>query len=377
MDFSNFMVLIVDDTETNIDMLVHTLGHQYDVRVATDGASALEDIENEKPDLILLDIMMPGMDGYQVCQILRANPDTRHIPIIFLTALSEEQDEARGLELGAVDYVTKPFNPDLVKARVKNQIELKKYRDHLEAMVKKRTRELVLTQDVTLESMGTLAEYRDPETGGHIKRTKNYVKVLAKHLRTKPEFESLLDDTIIEQLYKSSPLHDVGKVGVKDSILLKPGKLTAEEFEEMKKHSIYGRDAIKANEKKLGETSFLSMAREIAHTHHEKWDGSGYPRGLKGEAIPLCGRIMALADVYDALISKRVYKAPIPHETAVKIIESGKGTHFDPRLVDLFLEEISEEFRTIAFEFADFDEEREALSRNRGAFDDSMMAHQR
>ena len=360
MNFSNFIVLIVDDTETNIDMLVHTLGDQYDVRVAIDGESALEDIEEEKPDLILLDIMMPGMDGYQVCEILKSNPDTRHIPIIFLTALSDEQNEARGLELGAVDYVTKPFSPDLVKARVRNQLELKKYRDHLEAMVKMRTRELLLTQEVTLESMGTLAEYRDPETGGHIQRTKNYVRILAEYLRTKPEFEAVVDDGAIDQLYKSSPLHDIGKVGVRDSILLKPGKLTHEEFEEMKKHSIYGRDAIRASEKKLGKASFLSMARDIAYTHHEKWDGSGYPRGLKGEEIPLCGRIMALADVYDALISKRVYKAPIPHEKAVEIIKSGRGAHFDPRLVDLFLE-ISEAFRAIALEFADFDEEREAL----------------
>jgi len=362
MDSSNFIVLIVDDTETNIDVLVDTLGDEYDVRVAMDGEMALEDIAEEKPDLILLDIMMPGMDGYEVCEILMADSHTRHIPIIFLTAMSEEQDEAKGLALGAVDYVTKPFSPDLVKARVKNQIQLKKYQDHLEEMVQDRTRELLLTQEVTIESMGTLAEYRDPETGGHIKRTKNYVKALATHLSTKSEFKSVLDADTIEQLYKSSPLHDIGKVGVKDSILLKPGKLTDEEFEDMKKHSVYGRDAIKANEKKLGETSFLSMARDIAYTHHEKWDGSGYPRGVKGENIPLCGRIMALADVYDALISKRVYKAPMPHEIAVKIIKEGRGTHFDPQLVDLFLE-ISEEFRTIALEFADFDEEREALSR--------------
>lgn len=362
MDFSDFIVLIVDDTETNIDVLLETLADQYDVRVAMDGETALEDIVEEKPDLILLDIMMPGIDGYQVCEILRANSETRHIPIIFLTAMNEEQDEAKGLALGAVDYVTKPFSPGLVKARVKNQLELKKYRDHLEEMVKVRTRELVLTQEVTIECMGTLAEYRDPETGGHIKRTKNYVKALATHLSTKPGYESVLDADTIEQLYKSSPLHDIGKVGVKDSILLKPGKLTDEEFKEMKKHSVYGCDVIKANERKLGETSFLSMARDIAYTHHEKWDGSGYPRGVAGEEIPLCGRIMALADVYDALISKRVYKAPLPHEIAVKIIKEGRGTHFDPSLVDLFLE-ISEEFRTIALEFADFDEEREALSR--------------
>ncbi len=360
MDLSDFIVMVVDDTETNIDVLVDTLGDQYDIRVAMDGKAALEDIEDEKPDLILLDIMMPGMDGYQVCEALKSNPETRGIPVIFLTAMNEEQDEARGLELGAVDYVTKPFSPDLVKARVKNQIELKRYRDHLEELVKERTRELLLTQEVTIESMGTLAEYRDPETGGHIKRTKNYVKALAQHLRNNPKFESLLNDEAIDALYKSAPLHDIGKVGVRDYILLKPGKLTDEEFEEMKKHTIYGRDAILVNEKKLGVGSFLSVARQIAHTHQEKWDGSGYPQGLKGEDIPLNGRLMAVADVYDALISKRVYKPPFPHGEAVEIIKEGRGTHFDPDMVDSFLE-ITERFREIALEFADCDEEREML----------------
>ena len=362
MDFSDFIIMIVDDTETNIDILVDTLGDHYDVRVAMDGETALEDIGEEKPDLILLDIMMPGMDGYQVCEVLKSNPETRGIPVIFLTAMNEVQDEARGLALGAVDYVTKPFSPDLVKARVKNQIELKRYRDHLEEVVKERTRELLLTQEVTIESMGTLAEYRDPETGGHIKRTKNYVKVLAQHLKKNPKFESLLDDKIIEGLVKSAPLHDIGKVGVRDSVLLKPGKLTEAEFEEMKLHTIYGRDAILINERKLGEGSFLSVAREIAHTHHEKWDGSGYPQGLKGEEIPLSGRLMALADVYDALISKRVYKPPFPHDRAVAIIKEKRGTHFDPDMVDTFVE-IAETLRKIALEFADCDEESDMLSR--------------
>ncbi len=360
-DLSSCTVMIVDDTETNIDILVEALGSDFDLRVAMDGETALEAIADETPDLILLDIMMPGMDGYEVCRSLKASPETRDIPIVFLTAMSEEQDEARGLALGAVDYITKPFSPALVKARVRNQLELKRYRDHLEDLVRERTRQLVLTQDATIQSMGTLAEYRDPETGGHIRRTQRYVRILAEHLKNQPKFQDRLNDDAIELLVKSAPLHDIGKVGVRDNILLKPGELTEEEFEEMKRHTTYGRDAILASERLLGEDSFLSVAREIAYTHQEKWDGSGYPRGLKGEEIPLFGRLMAVADVYDALISKRVYKPPYPHDTAVAMILEERGSHFDPDIVDAFLE-LSEAFRKIALEHADFEEEREMLS---------------
>ena len=360
-DISTCTVMIVDDTETNIDILVEALGKDFDLRVAMDGETALEAIADEPPDFILLDIMMPGMDGYEVCRRLKAVPETRDIPIVFLTAMSDEEDEARGLGLGAVDYITKPFSPALVKARVRNQLELKRYRDHLEDLVRERTRQLVLTQDVTIQSMGTLAEYRDPETGGHIRRTQHYVRILAEHLKTHPKFRERLTDTAIELLVKSAPLHDIGKVGVRDNILLKPGELTEAEFEEMKQHTVYGRDAILASEKKLGQDSFLSVAREIAYSHQEKWDGTGYPQGLKGEEIPLFGRLMAVADVYDALISKRVYKPPYPHETAVAMIREGRGTHFDPDVVDAFLD-LSDEFRKIALENADFEEERVLLS---------------
>ena len=360
-DVSACTVMIVDDTETNIDILVEALGSDFDLRVAMDGETALEAVADEPPDLILLDIMMPGMDGYEVCSRLKASPRTRDIPIVFLTAMTEEQDEARGLELGAVDYITKPFSPALVKARVRNQLELKRYRDHLEDLVRERTRQLVITQDVTLQSMGTLAEYRDPETGGHIRRTQLYVRMLAEHLMDHPKFRDRLDDTAIELLVKSAPLHDIGKVGVRDNILLKPGELTEEEFEEMKRHTVYGRDAILVSEKKLGRDSFLSVAREIAYTHQEKWDGTGYPQGLKGDEIPLFGRLMAVADVYDALISKRVYKPPYPHDTAVAMIQEGRGSHFDPDIVDAFMD-LADEFRKIALENADFEEERTLLA---------------
>lgn len=360
-DLSDSKVLVVDDTETNIDILVETLGDDYDVSVAMDGESALEAVEDDMPDLILLDIMMPGMDGYEVCETLKGDAATSSIPIIFLTAMTEEQDEARGLALGAVDYITKPFSPGLVKSRVNNQLDLKQHRDHLEELVAERTRELELTQEVTIEAMGSLAEYRDPETGGHIRRTMNYLKTLAEELKKNPSFTDYLSKDTIRQLYKSAPLHDIGKVGVPDAILLKPGRLTDEEFDKMKEHTTFGRDAIRSASSKLGEESFLKFAEEIAYTHQEKWDGSGYPQGLKEDEIPISGRLMAIADVYDALISHRVYKKPFSHTKAVNIILEGKGSHFDPEMVDSFMA-IQEDFRQIALEFADFDEEKEALA---------------
>lgn len=362
MDLSQCNVLIVDDAEENVDILVGALGNEYDISVAMDGKSALEYIHQTPPDLILLDIMMPGMDGYEVCKKLKQDTATHEIPIIFLTALAQEQDEAKGLALGAVDYITKPFSSHLVKARVKNHLALKLHNDHLEQLVRERTRELELTQEVTIESLGTLAEYRDPETGGHIKRTKNYVRLLAEYLKDHPRYRHYLDDITIDFLYRSSPLHDIGKVGVPDAILIKPGKLTDKEFSEIKKHPVYGRNAIAVSEKRLGEKSFLQYAKVIAESHHEKWDGTGYPHGLKADDIPIPGRLMAIADVYDALISKRVYKPPFSHDKAVAIIAQGRGQHFDPDMVDAFLK-LEDQFRQIALEHADFEEERKNLTR--------------
>lgn len=354
-------VLIVDDTPENIQVLMETLKEDYAIVAAINGEKALKMAAAEPaPDIILLDVMMPGMDGFEVCSRLKADEKTKGIPVIFITALTDEEDEAKGLTLGAVDYLNKPFNPELVRARVRNHLELKSYRDRLEALVRERTRELALTQAITIESLATLAEYRDPETGGHVKRTQNYVKALAVHLREHPRFRDELTEETIEQLYRAAPLHDIGKVGVPDHILLKEGRLTDEEFEEMKMHVIYGRDALRITEDKLGKISFLKYVREIASSHQEKWDGSGYPEGLEGDQIPISGRLMALADVYDALISKRPYKPPYPHEKALEIISEGKGTHFDPDIVDAFIA-ISSTFRNIALTFADFDEEREML----------------
>ena len=354
-------ILIVDDSVDNLQVLMGLLKDDYKIIAATSGAKALQLARQDPaPDLILLDVMMPEMDGYEVCRRLKADELTSGIPVIFVTALGGVDDEYRGFEVGAVDYLTKPVIPKLARARIKNHLELKTYRDQLDREVVRRTKQLKLLQSVMIESLGTLAEYRDPETGGHIKRTQNYVKALAAHLQNNERFADQLSDEYIDLLYHSAPLHDIGKVGITDSILLKPGKLTDEEFGEMQKHAQFGSDVLCKAEIILGDDSFIRLAKEIALTHQEKWDGSGYPNGLSGSHIPLSGRLMALADVYDALISKRVYKPPFTHEKAVQTIKNESGSHFDPDIVDAFLV-IESTFRNIALQYADFDEEREAL----------------
>ncbi|RDH83195.1 MAG: two-component system response regulator [endosymbiont of Seepiophila jonesi] len=355
-------LLLVDDEPANITVLMHLLKKDYRLTAARNGLEALERVKSQPmPDLVLLDIMMPGMDGYEVCQRLKADETTRDIPVIFITAMGEESDQTQGLALGAVDYITKPISTAIVLARVKTHLTLKQAREALanqnqilEERVKGRTKELAMAKDTTILAMATLAETRDNETGNHIRRTQYYVKALAEELRKQSNFAPLLTDDYIEQLYKSAPLHDIGKVGIRDSILLKPGKLTEDEFEEMKNHAVYGRDAIIEAEKLQGnpDSSFLLIAREIAYSHHKKWDGSGYPNSLSGQEIPFSGRLMAVADVYDALISKRVYKPAFSHEKASDIIRQGRGSHFDPEVVDAF-ERINDEFHSIARKFSD------------------------
>jgi putative two-component system response regulator len=331
-------ILIVDDNPENIRILLEALGDEFAVVGTRSGEKALTlAIAEPHPDIILLDVMMPNMDGYEVCRRLKANPETWSIPVLFVTSLNDMKDEQHGLEVGAVDYITKPFRPELVKARVRSQIDLKQYRDHLELLVGERTRELSLTQDATIFTVANLAETRDPDTGGHIWRTQQYVRILALHLAASPSHAAALTPPDIELLFKSAPLHDIGKIGIADHILLKPGKLTPEEFEEMKRHSIIGWQALNRTAQLLGSNSFLRYACEIALTHHEKWDGNGYPQGLFGEAIPLSGRLMAVADVYDALISHRPYKKPFPHAEAVAMIIEGRGHHFDPAIIDVFV----------------------------------------
>jgi putative two-component system response regulator len=354
MQKSRKNVLIVDDTEINVEILLNALDEAYSVRVATDGRSALNVVNQSLPDLILLDVVMPGMDGFEVCRRLKENKNTKQIPVIFLTTLSDPCDEGKGLALGAADYISKPFNPELVKARVGNNLELKAHRDSLEEMVKQRTRELERTKEATIASMAILAEYRDNDTGKHIQRTRCYVACLAKELsRTYPD---KLTPEAIDLLCQSTPLHDIGKVGIPDAILLKPGKLTDAELSEIKLHTLIGSEAIQKTENFLGTNSFLKQAREIAEFHHERWDGSGYPYGLKENEIPLSARIVAICDIYDALISRRPYKPPFTHEEAVKIITIGdsrtKPEHFSPIILDAF-RRIHPEFERIAARFVD------------------------
>ena len=357
-------VLVVDDTPDNLTLMSGLLKDKYKVKIANNGERALKVVmTGTPPDTILLDIMMPVMDGYETCRHLKENPETRDIPVIFLTAKVEVEDEMKGFELGAVDYITKPISPPIVLARVHTHLQLKRVRDYLkdqneflEEEVQKRTQEVVAVQEVTILAMASLAETRDNDTGNHIRRTQFYIRALAEKLRHHERFRHLLnDDKIIDLLFKSAPLHDIGKVGIPDNILLKPGRFTQEEFEIMKTHCKLGRDAIIAAERRLGlELPFLSLAKEIAYTHQEKWDGTGYPEGLSGDDIPISGRLMAIADVYDALICRRVYKEGMPHAKAVDIIVQSKGTHFDPDMVDAFVE-IAEEFIEIAKRYEDTD----------------------
>lgn len=352
-------VLIVDDTKANIEILLNVLGEDYQVSVATDGGDAIRLAGAIHPDLILLDIVMPGKDGYAVCRELKSNGSTKAIPIIFLTALTDVTSKAKGFEAGGVDYITKPFEGLEVRARVSTHLSLKRARElladqnaHLEALVDERTRELALTQEVTIESLATLAETRDNETGRHIRRTGHFVRTLAERLRAQNRYTEVLTTENISLIYRSAALHDIGKVGVPDRILLKPGKLTTDEFEHMKKHTTIGRDALLTAERGLGTNSFLHFAREIAYSHHEKWSGGGYPEGLQGEQIPIPARLMAIADVYDALTSKRVYKEALTHEQAVEIMKSEGKSHFDPVMMEIFLG-AQERFLHIAREFAD------------------------
>ena len=354
-------ILVVDDTPDNLRLMSGVLRDTYKTKLANNGERALSIASTHPlPDLILLDIMMPGIDGYEVCRRLKSDPVTAEIPVIFLTAKTEVEDEQNGFDVGCVDYITKPISPPIVLARVKTHLMLKNAKDFLkdenaflEAEVARRTREVQVVQDVTIMAMGSLAETRDNETGNHIRRTQHYVRILAEKLKTYSGFGELLADATIELLYKSAALHDIGKVGIPDRILLKPGKLTPEEFEIMKTHTTLGRDAIAAAEKMLGSpSSFLLYAREIAHYHQEKWDGSGYPEGLAGLQIPMAARLMAVADVYDALICHRVYKPAFSHEQAVEIIREGRGRHFDPSVVDAFLE-LADKFKEIAAELED------------------------
>lgn len=356
-------VLIVDDTPENLTVLGEILIPHYRVKVASSGPRALKLAETlPVPDLILLDVMMPDMDGYQVITSLRSNPKTSDIPVIFVTAMDATDDETYGLGLGAVDYITKPVVPAVVLARVHSQMELKHARDlmraqnqWLEAEVQRRMRQNQMIQNVSLRALASIAESRDTDTGNHILRTQAYVKVLAEELARSPKFADMLTIATIDTFVKAAPLHDIGKVSIPDHILNKPGKHTPEEWAVMQTHAKAGSDAIWRairDEDDRNGLDFLYVAMEIAHYHHEKWDGNGYPERLAGEKIPLAARLMAVADVFDALINKRVYKAAMSIDEATAIIQQGRGSHFDPDIVDAYSKHL-DDFREIAARFAD------------------------
>lgn len=319
------IVLVVDDTPSNIELIKNILNQDYRVKAAINGIQALKiALSSNKPDIILLDIMMPDMDGYEVCRKLKSDPSTMHIPVMFISAKTEIEDEALGFRLGAVDYITKPISPMLVKARVKAQLALVDQQRELEVQVKIRTQELEKTRLEIIQRLGVAAEYKDNETALHVTRMSLFTKLLAKCYGANEEW--------VELIYRASPMHDIGKIGIPDSVLLKPGKLDQGEWEIMKKHSQYGA-------KILGNHDFplLRMATEIALYHHEKWDGSGYPKGLSGESIPIAARMAAIADVYDAVTTARPYKEAWSEERAVQLLKDEAGSHFDPNLVNLFL----------------------------------------
>ena len=333
-------VLVVDDTPENIDLLSAVLSPYFKVKAAMNGALAIKIAQGKnKPDIILLDVMMPDLDGYEVCRRLKKDVSTAAIPVIFVTAKSEIEDEQKGFDLGAADYIAKPISPPIVVSRVKAQIALYDQARHLEALVAQRTEDLHHMRLEIIRRLGKAAEYKDNETGMHVIRMSYFSKFLAEKLDVSEEW--------IDLLHNAAPMHDVGKIGIPDSILLKPGRLDPQEWEIMQKHAQFGCEIIGDSDEPL-----LNMAREIALYHHEKWDGSGYPQGIKGEAIPLSARIVAITDVFDALTSERPYKKAWSEERAIALIESEAGKHFDPTLVPLFLECL-EEIREIQTRFGD------------------------
>ncbi len=346
MDTEKNIILVVDDDKTNLTLAQNILLPHYRIAASNSGRAALKYLENHRPDLILLDINMPEMDGFEVMEQIRGREETRTIPVIFLTADNLAETEIKCFQMGAMDYVTKPFVPDILLSRVDKTIELDQYRHNLEKMVRQQAekitedaRRISAIQDSVIIGMANLIESRDGSTGRHVKNTQNYVKLIADELRARGLFAEELTDDYIENLCKAAPLHDVGKIKVPDAILQKPGKLTPEEYDTMKLHTTYSGKIIPTILGDLEDRPYVKMAEDIAMYHHERWDGTGYPTGLAGDAIPLAARIMAVADVFDALYEERVYKPPVrPIERIMQIMSEGRGTQFDPTIIDVFME---------------------------------------
>jgi len=336
--------MVVDDTPANLKLLQEILQSKgYRVLAAPDGKMALHAATKSQPDLILLDIDMPEMDGFEVCRRLKANEATKDIPVLFISALTETADKVKAFAVGGVDYVSKPFQFEEVSARVETHLRLRRLQAererhnlHLEDLVLEKVREISASQLATIHALSKLAESRDDETGQHIERVRIFCKIVAEKLRDNPRYAGSIDDTFIGNIFHASPLHDIGKVGIPDNILLKRGKLTPVEFDVIKTHSVIGANTLQSARSEYPGNAFLNMGLAVARSHHEKWDGSGYPDGLAGEDIPLSARILALADAYDALRSKRPYKEAFSHEKSCGIILEGTGSHFDSAVVDAF-----------------------------------------
>jgi putative two-component system response regulator len=364
MEKNRKIVMIVDDNIANLRIAKNSLADFYDVFTVPSAAKMFDLLERNNPELILLDIDMPEMNGYEAIKILKERPETKDILVIFLTGKSDSESELEGLSLGAVDYISKPFMPPLLKKRIElhltveeqkrklenqahilevQQAELRKFNENLKSMVEEKTRKVVELQRAILKTVADLVESRDDITGGHVERTQHGLKVLIEGLEDLGLYREQMEGWDKDLILQSSQLHDVGKISIADNILNKPGSLTPEEFEEIKKHTTMGVRIIEKIETNISESEFLKYAKIFAGTHQEKWDGTGYPMGLSGEEIPLQGRLMAIADVYDALVSDRPYKKAFSHEEAVKIILAGKGTHFDPVLTDVF-EQVADQF---------------------------------
>jgi len=356
-------IILVDDLIPNLDQGRNILKTFFEVFPAPSAEILFEILENVIPDLILLDIEMPEINGYEAIKKLKSDPRYSDIPVIFLTSKDDDESEMEGFDLGAVDYVTKPFSGPLLLKRITNQLlivqqkkelleahnKLRKYADNLEIKVKNKDAEVIDLQNAIIATVADLVEYRDKLTGGHIARTQRYLQAIVNEMVKKGIYADEISKWDMEFFFPAAQLHDVGKIAIADMILNKPGKLTAEEFEIMKTHVAVGVDAIEQIMKKTKEHAFLNHALLIAGTHHEKWDGSGYPVGIRGNNIPLEGRLMAIADVYDALVSQRPYKKAFTHEEACRIIKDSAGSHFDPALVEVFLN-VENEFKRIALE---------------------------
>jgi putative two-component system response regulator len=336
-------VVLVDDNPVNLKLARNTLMEQYEVFTVPSAEKLFQLLERTLPDLILLDVLMPEINGYEAIETLKGNPRTADIPVVFLTSKTDTISELEGFSLGAVDYISKPFSPQLLLKRVEVHLllesqksELKNLNENLQQLVDEKTGEVLELQNAVLITMANLVECRDDVTGGHVERTEHFLRILVEEMINQNIYKDILDTWDIRLFLQSSKLHDVGKIAIKDGVLLKPGPLTKEEFDEMKKHTIFGETVIEKIQQNARESIFLTHAKIMAGTHHEKWDGSGYPRGIAGSNIPLQGRLMAFVDVYDALISDRPYKKAFPPEQAVGIITGACGTQFDPSLKNVF-----------------------------------------